>query len=228
MDRRLATAIILLLTCAGALSLAAHLFMVFPFDLKITRELQEVQNPAFAAIMQGVSELGEPWFEAVLITIVSAIFVARRQWLEAAFVVATASSVVLTSAIKVLVGRPRPPLFPVNPADFFLAINRYSFPSGHVLFFVVFFGFIGYLAWVHLAGRTRMIVMAVCCALILLIAPSRVYLGAHWTSDVIGSYVIGVLWLIILVLAYQLAVHRRDIRAAENLQESRSQVTTLK
>ena len=67
MNRRLATAIILLLACAGALSLAAHLFVVFPFDLKITHELQEVQNPVFAAIMQGVSELGEPWFEAVLI-----------------------------------------------------------------------------------------------------------------------------------------------------------------
>ena len=142
--------------------------------------------------------------------------------------VATASSVVLTSVIKVLVARPRPPLFPVNPADFFLVINQYSFPSGHVLFFVVFFGFVGYLAWLHLAGRTRMIVIAVCGALILLIAPSRVYLGAHWASDVIGSYVIGVLWLIILVLAYQLFLHRREIRATGNPQVSRSGVTTLK
>ena len=228
MNRRLTTLIILLLVCAGVLSLAAHLFVVFPFDLKITHELQEIQNPIFAAIMQGVSELGEPWFEAILIVMVSAIFAARRLWLEAAFVVATASSVVLTSVIKVLVARPRPPLFPLNPADFFLLINQFSFPSGHVLFFVVFFGFVGYLAWLHLSGHSRSIVIMVCGALILLIAPSRIYLGAHWASDVIGSYVIGVLWLIILVLAYQLFLQRREIRATGNPQVSRSEVTTLK
>jgi len=136
--------------------------------------------------------------------------------------------VVLASVIKVLVGRPRPPLFPVNPADFFPVINQYSFPSGHVLFFVVFFGFVGYMAWLHFSGRSCMIVIAICSALILLIAPSRVYLGAHWASDVIGSYVIGVLWLIILVLAYQLFLHRREIGSTGNPQVSRSEVTTLK
>jgi len=51
-------------------------------------------------------------------------------------------------------------------------------------------------------------VIATCSALVMLIGPSRVYLGAHWASDVVGSYIIGVLWLFVLILGYQLVAHR--------------------
>jgi len=111
-----------------------------------------------------------------------------------------------------LVARPRPPYFFLDPADVFPSINQYSFPSGHVLFFVVFFGFIAYLAWLHQTGFARISVIAICCALVLLIGPSRVYLGAHWASDVVGSYIIGVLWLFVLILGYQMVVHKRTAR----------------
>ena len=120
-----------------------------------------------------------------------AIFLVRRQRVEALFVLATASAIVLTGVLKVLVSRPRPPSFAANPSPFFWSADQYSFPSGHVVFYVVFFGFIAFLAWSLLAGYRRWVVIAACGLLIVLIAPSRVYLGAHWASDVIGSYVIG-------------------------------------
>ena len=61
MDRKLGTLIILMVTCAIALSVAAHFFSVFPFDLKITRELREEQNPVVSQTLQWVSVLGETW-----------------------------------------------------------------------------------------------------------------------------------------------------------------------
>jgi membrane-associated phospholipid phosphatase len=211
MDRRLVVILILLLASGCALSVAAHIFTVFPFDLKVTHELQEEDNPVFKAVMGAVSHLGDGWIPLILVGVVAAICVICKKWLETVFVVATLSSILLTSGLKVLVGRPRPPSFSLNPADFFLAFNQYSFPSGHVLFFVVFFGFLAFLSWLHLTGRMQLITIAVCGALIVLIAPSRIYLGAHWASDVIGSYIIGTLWVIILILLYLLMIHRRSV-----------------
>jgi membrane-associated phospholipid phosphatase len=209
MDSRIKTVFFLMLACAIALSFTAHVFAVFPFDLKISHELQEVKNPVFAFVMQEISAVGDTWIGIVMVVAVSALFIARRQVLEAGFILATLSSFVLIAFVKVSVARPRPPYFFLDPAGILQSINQYSFPSGHVLFFVVFFGFIAYLAWLHQTGYTRIIVMAICCALVILIGPSRVYVGAHWASDVLGSYIIGVLWLFVLILGYQLVVHNR-------------------
>ena len=116
---------------------------------------------------------------------------------------ATTSSVLLAFVLKELIHRTRPFPLAENATGLIQSINQYSYPSGHVLFFVVFFGFFAYLAWIHFAGRARVIVIAICGALIVLIGPSRVFLGAHWASDVLGSYIIGAIWLFVLILAYQ-------------------------
>jgi membrane-associated phospholipid phosphatase len=216
MDKRIKTVFLLMLGSAIALSFTAHIFAVFPFDLKISHELQEEKNPLFALVMQGVSAIGDTWIGIVMVGAVSAFYLARRQLLEAGFIFATLSNFVLTSFLKVLVARPRPPFFSLNTADIFQSINQYSFPSGHVLFFVVFFGFIAYLAWRHETGLARIIVIAICSALVMLIGPSRVYLGAHWASDVLGSYIIGVLWLFVLILGYHLVSHKGTIRLMDN------------
>jgi undecaprenyl-diphosphatase len=85
------------------------------------------------------------------------------------------------------------------------------------MFFVVFYGFCAYLAWKFLTGWMRRIIIGVCAILIALIGPSRIYLGEHWVSDVIGSYIIGTFWLIILILLYQLALYRTSGRREERL-----------
>jgi undecaprenyl-diphosphatase len=216
MDQRIITVFFLMLACAIALSFTAHIFAVFPFDLKISHELQEEKNPVFAFVMIGVSAIGDTWPGIVMVGAAFAFYIVRRQLLEAVFILVTLSNFVLTSLLKVLVARPRPPFFLSNPADVFPSINQYSFPSGHVLFFVIFFGFIAYLAWLQQTGHVRVLVIAVCGAFILFIGASRVYLGAHWASDVLGSYIIGALWLFLIILGYQLALPTRNTRLKEN------------
>jgi len=200
-----------MLAFAILLSYAASRLPVMPLDLKSYEELQEQASPLFDRLMEWVSALGELPIAMALNVIAMVTFAIRRQWLEAIFILATTSSVLLTFVLKELVHRTRP--FPVaqNATGLMQSINQYSYPSGHVLFFVVFFGFFAYLAWIHFTGRARVIVIAICGALIVLIGPSRVFLGAHWMSDVLGSYIIGAIWLSILILAYQQAINRSQI-----------------
>ena len=192
-----------MLAFAILLSYAAARFPVLPFDLKSYEELQEQASPLFDRLMKGVSDLGELAIAMALTAIAMATFALRRQWLEAIFMLATTSSVLLTFVLKDLIQRTRPFPLTQNATDSYRASIEYSYPSGHVLFFVVFFGFFAYLAWMHFAGRVRVIVITICVALIVLIGPSRVFLGAHWASDVAGSYIIGAIWLFVLILAYQ-------------------------
>lgn len=209
MNKEIVKAFVLMLIFAIVLSYAASKFTVLPFDLKSYHELQEEASPMFSTLMHMVSYLGETTVAVALTIIAMAIFALRRQWIEAIFILATTSSVLITFTLKDIVHRTRP--FPVaeNVTGLVQRINQYSYPSGHVLFFVVFFGFFAYLALIHFTGRLRAIVIIICALLIVLIGPSRVFLGAHWASDVLGSYIIGALWLFVLIFAYQRAVSRK-------------------
>jgi undecaprenyl-diphosphatase len=208
-DRRLAVILLLLLASGTALTVAAYTFGVFTFDLKVAISLRDVDDPFWTAVMTAVSALGDGWVPVIIVLAVAAVCAFRKRWLEAVFVVATLSAGVLAGVLKMLVGRHRPPSFTLNPNDIFQSFNQYAYPSGHVLLFVVFYGFVAYLAWKYLAGWMRWLVISLCAALIVLIGPSRIYLGEHWASDVIGSYIIGTTWLIILILLYLLVLYRR-------------------
>jgi undecaprenyl-diphosphatase len=208
-NRKIAILFVLMLLLAISLSYAAARFPVLPFDQKSYEELKEKTSPLFNILMEGVSALGEPAIALALTAIAIVTFALRRKWIEAIFILAATSGVLLAFVLKEIVQRSRPFPLDQNATGLIQSINEYSYPSGHVLFFVVFFGFFAYLAWMHFTGRTRVIVIAICGALILLIGPSRVFLGAHWASDVLGSYIIGSIWLFFLILAYQWAVSRK-------------------
>jgi membrane-associated phospholipid phosphatase len=207
-NQKIALAFVLLLIIAIILSYAASKFTVLPLDLKSYHELREEASPAFNMLMQAVSLLGDGAVATALVIFAIAIFMIRRQWLEAIFMLATTSNVLITLTLKELIHRARP--FPIaeNASGLLQGANQYSYPSGHVLFFVVFFGFFAYLSWLHVAGRVRVIAVAICAALIILIGPSRVFLGAHWATDVAGGYIIGLIWLFVLIFAYQWTKHR--------------------
>lgn len=93
--------------------------------------------------------------------------------------------------------------------------SGYSFPSGHAVHYTVLFGFLAWWAWRCLpAGRTRTCWLIASTSMVLLVGPSRVYLGVHWPTDVIAGYLYGYLWLH-LGLA---VTAKRLIAAAPNLQ----------
>ena len=121
----------------------------------------------------------------VLVTLAVLWFRAPRLQFLAAF--AGAFLMLLGIGLKLLIARPRPDSWVSEVGSI-----SYGFPSGHTVFATVFFGlaivFVG--AWLQRPG-VRLVVRVVLVLLILAFGVSRVYLGAHWPSDVIGGWLYG-------------------------------------
>ncbi len=181
-----------LLSGAGILSWIAQRTQFFPGDMSITARLQRQKNPGFRTFMYWVSEVGF-WQWSVPETIgVASIFWALRFRLEALFILLTTSSNILNAIVKRLIKRPRPDKKLVTVVR---VINEPSFPSGHVMHYTNFYGLLIYLLATNWKpGRLRNALIGLCTGMIATIGPSRIYLGAHWPSDVMAGYLYGGLW----------------------------------
>jgi undecaprenyl-diphosphatase len=79
-----------------------------------------------------------------------------------------------------------------------------SFPSGHVMFYTGFYGFIIFLAYTLMKPSIRRTLLVVVFGLlVLLIGVSRVYVGEHWASDALGAYLLGTLTLVAIIQLYR-------------------------
>jgi membrane-associated phospholipid phosphatase len=189
-----------LLSGAIMISFIARYTDFFPGDRTITRTLQKQQHPWFRRFMLGISEIGFPRSSVPLTLGIAGVFWALRFRLEAIFILLTASSNVLNALVKRLIKRQRPTKELVTVVR---VINEPSFPSGHVMHYTNFFGLLIYLLATNWrSGRLRNILITICTGLILCIGPSRIYLGAHWPSDVMAGYVYGGLWFAGLMAVY--------------------------
>jgi undecaprenyl-diphosphatase len=115
--------------------------------------------------------------------------------------IAAVFSTAINVLVKDLVQRARPTTGLVNVVA---TLNSYSFPSGHVMFYLGFFGFIWFLAFSLLKPSIkRSLVLVFFGILIVLIGASRIYLGQHWASDVLGAYLLGTLTLVVTIQFYR-------------------------
>lgn len=186
----------------AALALLANTAPVFQPDVHITRELQDDLPAWFSIVMQVVSWPGYVIPSAVITgLIVGFLAVTGLRWEAITALFAAVISGALNTLIKVVVQRPRPGADLVNV---FQKLNSYSFPSGHVMFYTTFFGFLLFLSFTLLKRSwLRLLVNTVLVLLIALVGLSRMYLGEHWASDVIGGYLLGSLLLIVCIAFYR-------------------------
>ena len=183
---------LILASVAGTIFLAVliHYHPIFALDVSISREVQESSGPGLLLFMQIVSIFGIPWVAVPATLIIAGIFFFGSLRREALFAVLTLGVGGVNALIKAIINRPR-------PTDTLIAVYQKltdpSFPSGHVVYYVVFFGFL--IAAMALAPRipraVRVAVGSVSAALIVLVAVSRLYLGVHWATDVAAGYCIG-------------------------------------
>jgi membrane-associated phospholipid phosphatase len=146
--------------------------------------------------MRIVTQLGSAWFVILLLSMVTAAVLARHagRTLAATGPVSAAGAALLVTTVKLLIARPRPTV-----GDVVAVASGFSFPSGHSAQAVATYGALAWIAThtIMRSGRWRAWVAA--CVIALLIGFSRLYLGVHWLSDVVGGLVLGAAWLALTI-----------------------------
>jgi len=193
--------------CVLAIAFAVMAFLAsiydrFPGDEWLTDAFQRVNVPALGGYFAFVNFLGDTWpRSAMIIALAATLGVARLGW-ESLLVLFVFLSNLVNSAIKEVVERPRPSpeLVEVSGthADF-------SFPSGHVVGIGALFLVLLFVTPTVVPYRAlRRLLQGGSALLIVSAGPARVYIGAHWPSDVAGGYL-----LVLLLVAPMLYLYLR-------------------
>jgi undecaprenyl-diphosphatase len=173
--------------------------------------------PGVVSALDLVSGLGQPFTLGVVVTIGAVYAFARgRRRLALYLVVTVVGGGLVDSAVKVLVNRPRPIVdHPIATAW------GQSFPSGHAMSSTVAYGALLLVFLPAIPRRWHIRAIAGVVALVLAIGLSRLFLGVHFVSDVIGGYVLGLAWLAAATAAFSIwrtDEGRRPVEPTEGLE----------
>jgi membrane protein DedA with SNARE-associated domain len=177
------------------------------FDLDFAEVLHHEATPAGIAFWIGVTRLGAFPSTVVFGIGFAVLYAWRRGWLVfGAWLAALVGSEVLDWALKRVVHR-EPPVFQVPYAT----ESSFSFPSGHVLGALVGYGMIVYFVYCLTTSRAwRTLAVLLAGIVVLAIGFSRLYLGLHFFSDVVGGLAAGAVWLTACVTALEVARRKQD------------------
>lgn len=187
------------------------------FDGRLADRLNNAvhDSPTVLRFFEIVSWFGRPVWLGVAVSI-GAIFVWRRgrRRLAVYLVVTVVVGGLVDTAVKVLVDRPRP----VVDHPVITAFGK-SFPSGHAMSSTVTYGALLLAFLPALRGRRRIVAVAAAVLVVLLIGCSRLILGVHFLSDVVGGYILGVAWLALATAAFEIWREERGLPPSEPLAE---------
>lgn len=158
--------------------------------------------PVYDELMELISVPGFWPYNLIAISAALALLLLLRRGAEAVGLLAIfAGAETSVELVKNFLARPRPT---ADYARIESAIGGYSFPSGHVAGYVCLYGFLFYLAWSLMKrGGGRTLILLGTGAMVALVGVSRIYLGQHWASDVLGGYGLGFGWLGLGIWAYR-------------------------
>jgi len=161
-------------------------------DMQVQGYMLAINSPWPVKIMLLITYLGSPWAFIILCTVASTYLQHRRKTLEAIFLnIALFSSWGTMEWLKMFIERNRP------LGEALTVASGYSFPSGHAMLSLVFYGFLANLMLSSARRRKRFWWGAIgLYLLILIIGFSRMYLNVHYTSDVLAGYLFGMVLLV--------------------------------
>ncbi|MEE8464945.1 MAG: phosphatase PAP2 family protein [Dehalococcoidia bacterium] len=174
-----------------ALFVLAWAYPNFAGDEEALVRFQALRTDWLDSTALGLAKLGKVWVFVPAAAVLVGCLLTARSYADSAMVVAGLAVFGIGNGLKLLVDRPRPEYHLFESVQ-----SSLSFPSGHALLAVIMGGVLVYLAgrWVKLLALRRAIQIGL-ILMVLAMGASRVYLGVHWPSDVIGSYAFGLMAL---------------------------------
>ncbi len=171
-------------------------------------------TPAFAGVLHTITDFGSgAWIGAVLLALVL-FFAWKRSWPSLiTLIIAVPGGMLLNEWVKVLVHRHRP--FVNGP---FVDWSGYSFASGHTMGATLLYGqLLLFLLPLLKRRHLRIVGISGAALLVLLVGFSRIALGAHFLTDVLGAIIFGIIWLMLCMLLGR-SMHRRVVPVAASAQ----------
>lgn len=166
------------------------------FDQVVFTTLQNLRTAWADEVMIIATELGSAMVAVTVIAAVSVLLALKRCWRTLAYwLAAVGFAQALVWMLKLTLGRAR-------PITMYAGMDPFSFPSGHAASSVVLYGFLAVLLARGKSPRVRWAIAGLAVLLVGLISFSRLYLGAHWLSDVLASLSLGASWVALLSIAY--------------------------
>jgi len=179
---------------------------IVQLDQQVAVWFHQQATPTVTQAARVISFVGSVGWVSAASVVVALFFVRRRDWHRVFLIALTmVGGSTLNLLLKHFFHRERPVL--ENPL---VTLSSYGFPSGHTMGATLFYGLLALLTWNGMKSRAgRWAAVSAACMLIFLIGLSRIYLGAHFLSDVLGALAAGLLWLTFCWTALETLRRRR-------------------
>ena len=168
-------------------------------EIYIVNFIQSFQHSWLTSIFIFISLISSTKSYFIIVPIVAAFLYFKNYRKEAFFTFFVVLGNIFNPIIKNIVNRARPTGDIVNILE---TKTNSSFPSGHAMGAIILYGFLIYLVW-KLPFQHKKFITTILVSFIILVGISRIYLGVHWPTDVLGAYIIGFLWLIFGIYIYK-------------------------
>ncbi len=204
-------ALILLLATVGFIllsELAGYFPLMHNLNQLVFHALQALHNPPFDHAMVFITAMGDAWLLATLVLLTAVYLFISRQYLALwHWLLAFTFPLILVELLKQFYALPRPPGMDM--------LQDYTYPSGHATLATATYGFLAIMLARDVQTAYRLIIYISASLLVLLIAFSRLYLGAHWLSDVAAGILLGLAWAALLGIAYRRHAPERYLKRAD-------------
>lgn len=193
------------------------------FDNRVTDYITSFRTPALNNFFQFVTDLGDFYAYLIATTIAAIFFFIKLK--NKKFILQLLGVVILSAlanmALKEAFDRARPTI------EHMVVVKTLSYPSGHAMSAMAFYGFLIYLVFqIKMSKWLRIFLTALFSALIFFIGLSRIYLGVHFPSDVVGGFMAGLIWIAFCVILFNIIDLLRQRKLRQNKSEEEENLET--